>query len=137
MREHLKSAATSLKAVSRTNPYSRARIAVGQVEGVAPGSGHAACGRFHQIIRALLAALKRGKMALGTHRIKHDDGEDGVVTDGKIAIEITEIRYLKNGYMPAIDTLLWENVDWRSIGGDPEQWEQSLGNYMKRVSEKE
>jgi hypothetical protein len=31
MREHLKSAATSLKAVSRTNPYSRARIAVGQV----------------------------------------------------------------------------------------------------------
>jgi hypothetical protein len=77
-------------------------------------------------------------MALGAHRIKHDDGEDGVwVTDGKIAIEITESRYLKNGYMPAIDSLPWENSDWRSIGGDPEKWEQGLGNYMKRVSEKE
>ena len=77
-------------------------------------------------------------MALGTHRIKHDDGKDGVwVTDGKIAIEITESRYLKNGCMPAIDTLPWENSDWRSIGGDPKKWEQGLGNYMKRVSEKE
>ena len=77
-------------------------------------------------------------MALGAHRIKHDDGEDGVwVTDGKIAIEITESRDLQNGYMPAIDMLPWENFDWRSIGGDPEKWEQGLGNYMKRVSEKE
>jgi hypothetical protein len=77
-------------------------------------------------------------MALGTHRIKHDDGEDGVwVIDGKIAIELTESRCLKGGYMPAIDTLPWKNFDWRSIGGDPEQWEQGLGNYMKRGSEKE
>jgi hypothetical protein len=76
-------------------------------------------------------------MALGTHRIKHDDGEDGVwVTDGKIAIEITENRCLENGYMPAIDTLPWEDFDWRSIGVDPEKWEQGLGNYMKRMPEK-
>jgi hypothetical protein len=77
-------------------------------------------------------------MAVGTHRIKHENGENGVwVTDGKIAIEITESRYLKNRYPPAIDALPWENSDWRSIGGDPEKWAQGLGNYMKRGSAEE
>jgi hypothetical protein len=48
-----------------------------------------------------------------THRIQHDDGENDVwVTDGRVAIEITESRYLKIGYMPAINTLPLENSDW-------------------------
>ena len=74
-------------------------------------------------------------MAIGTHRIKNPDPsqEDGVwVTDGKVAIGISESRYISGKYTLPLQTLPWDESEWRNIGGDPEGWEAGMGNYMRR-----
>jgi hypothetical protein len=55
-------------------------------------------------------------MAFGTHRIRNENTEDGVwVTDGKIALEIPEWRYISRGYTPPIDELPWDKPTEKSI----------------------